>query len=53
MLSATSAARHADGPDKGQYTAEALQMLLTLGRCGARLFNLLLYLLWLYIPWLY
>ena len=36
MLCATSAARHADGPDKGQYTAEALQMLLTLGRsaCG-------------------
>ena len=34
MLCATSAARHADGPDKGQYTAEALQMLLTLGRCA-------------------
>jgi hypothetical protein len=32
MLCATSAARHADGPNKGQYTAEALQMLLTLGR---------------------
>ena len=32
MLCATSAARHADGPDTGQYTAEALQMLLALGR---------------------
>lgn len=32
MLCATSAARHAEGPDTGQYRAEALQMLLTLGR---------------------
>ena len=42
MLCATSAVRHAEGPDTGQYTAEALQLLLTLGRY-VRLFNLLLY----------